>query len=181
MAIDNVKTSSVTADIVAILNSDTGEQVFEDARPVKLSSNSAVKYMQNPIETGDYITDHFIILQDVLTISCIVQKFLYRNLVSQIQSSLKQGTRFTVQTKSRTYTNMVIEETPIEEEPEKYDAIVIELKFLEVQFDPAQIKTLPSESVSNSADQSTVDRGQQSTSESSSSVAFKAAQSLGAV
>lgn len=179
MAILNAFIPGRTSDIVSILRASNSEQAFREARPIKISSNSAVTYMQNPIETGGNIIDHRIIEPDLVSVSCVIPNFAYRNLVTQIRDSSRNSEQFTVQSKSITYTNMVIEEMPIEEDPDKFDAIVIELKFREVQFDTAQIQRLPVSQVSNSADSSTVDRGEQSTSDSQSSVAFQAAQAIG--
>lgn len=181
MAIDNPNIPSRTQDIVAILNQDTFEQVFREARPIKISSNSTVQYMQNPIETGGVITDHSITLPDVVSVTCVITNFNYRALVPLVREASRSGTRFVVQSKSQTYTNMVIEELPIEEDPDKFDSVVISLNFREVQFDTAQIQTLSAEQVSNPADQSTVDRGEQSTTQTEGSLAVQAANAIGAV
>lgn len=181
MAITNANIPSATSDLVAIINADTFEQEFITARPLKVSSNSSIQYMQNPIETGGVITDHKIDLPDVVSIACIVTGFNYRDLASQVSSLAKASTQFTVQTKSMTYTNMVIEEFPIEEEPEKFDSITITLNFREIQFDSAQIQTLTPASVTNPADASTVDRGEQSGSDSEGSLASQAARAIGVI
>lgn len=181
MAINNAYEVSASSDTVAIFNQETLAQAFGDAVPVKVSSNQAVQYMRNPIETGASIVDHQIILPDVVSITCVVPNFTYRNLVADVINSSRAGTQFTVQTKSRSYSNMVIEEFPIEEDPDKFNAITVTLNFSEVQFDTARIQTLPAASVTNAMDQSTVDRGEQQSTESQSSVLFSAAEAAGAI
>ncbi len=181
MSISNANIPSRTSDLVAILDATSSEQMFRDARPMKVSSNPAVQYMQNPIETGGVITDHSIILPDIVSVVCIVTNFNYRSLVAQVRAASRSATQFTVQTKSLTYFNMVIEELPIEEDPGAFDSINLTLKFREIQFDTARIQTLPPSAVANPADASTVNRGEQSTTESQGSLAAQAARSIGVI
>ena len=181
MAITNPNVPSITSDLVAIYDDETGFQVFGEARPVKISSESPIKFMKNPVATGGNITDHFIIEPDFVSIDFVIPNFNYRDVYQQVRTSANEGRSFTVQTKVNTYLNMRIENYPIEEDPGKFNAIVMTIPFVEIQFDTAQVQILPAETVSNAADSTTIDRGQQSTTETSGSVALQAAQDLGAV
>lgn len=181
MAINNTRVASRTQDLVAIIDEESGQQVFTDARPLKATPVSEIKYMQNPIETGASITDHFIVLPDGVQVDFLVSNFLYRSVYQQMKALAKAGTGFIVQTKSDTFINMRIEQLPAEEDPERFDAITISLTFVEIQFDPVRIQTLPQSQVASPADSSTVERGEQSGTETQGSVAFRAAQSVGAV
>ena len=72
MAILDAFIPTATADLVSILDAD-GNQVFETASPLKASLSPEIKYMTHPVETGGNITDHRIILPDVVTVSLVLE------------------------------------------------------------------------------------------------------------
>ena len=148
-----------TADLVAILNVD-GEQVFARARPLKASISPEIKYMTHPVEKGGNITDHRVILPDIVTLSVVLEAGNYRDTYQAIKQAARSSIPFIIQTKSDTFNNMQITAYPSEEDPTFFDTLLVNVAFREIQFDAAQIQILAPDAVSNNADTSTVDRGE---------------------
>ncbi len=160
MTIPNAFIQNDTADLVAILDIN-GAQVFETASPLKATIKPEIKYMTHPVEDGGNITDHRIILPNVVAITLVLEAGNYRDTYQQIKQSAVESTPFIVQTKSDTFNNMRIAEYPSEEDPQYFDTVIVNLVFREIQFDSARIQLLPPESVADPSDASTVDRGEQ--------------------
>lgn len=157
-------------DVVAVFDQNFN-QVFSQAIPMKAVIKPVAKTMEHPVETGVTITDHIIFLPIEIELNMMltgiggVVGFLtgstnYQSVYAQINSLFKAGTLLTVQTKTATYANMIIESIPHDEDPDRWDTVPLALKLRQVQFVQAQFATLPPSSVRNPANASTQQLGQ---------------------
>lgn len=162
-------------DIVGVFD-DNFNQLFQQARPVKLRVFPNSKLMRHPIETGTKITDHQIFEPVEIELDLILNgggilslinggQFFsnYQSLYNQINTYYKNGSLLTIQTKVGTYPNMVIEKMPHEETPEMFDAVLVKVKFSEALIVQAQYATLPPKSVVDPTNASTQQIGEQQT------------------
>ena len=179
MSFLNINIPSLTSETVSIIDSESLDPVFVEAKKMKVSSNTEIYYPRNPIETGGTITDHKVVLPDIVSVSCIINDFNYRSVVQEIRDSAIASRVFTVQTKSITYDDMVIDKIPVEEDPSMFDSVTIVISFSKIQFDEAEVNKLTQGKVSNKPDSSTVDRGEQSTTGTQSSIAARALRGIG--
>lgn len=148
-------------DIVGIYDNDTFDQLFQTARPAKANITRDVKMMEHPIETGALRQD-FMILQPVtIELSLMLLGNEYQPIYQQIKQYFMTGTPVSIQTKADVFPDMVIQAMPHEETPDMFDAIPLAVRFRQVQQFTVQYQSLTSSQVTQPADQSTVDTGQQ--------------------
>lgn len=160
MPLNNVLVPNASADIVAVFD-DNFNQVFVNGRPIKAIVNEDSKVMEHPVETGATITDHSIILPVEIELSLILSADEYRNVYQQIKQVFFGRRLLTVQTKTDSYRNMLIQKLPHDEDPELFNVIALALSLKEVLFVTPQFGTLPASKVANKSNASTVNRGEQ--------------------
>ena len=171
MPLTNLKVPNASADVVAIFDKNFN-QVFENARPIKAMVNEDSKVMEHPIETGSVITDRQVFLPVAIELSMILTPDSYRDTYQQIKQLWRRGEILTVQTRTDTYFNMLIQKPPHDEDPELFDVIALALSLKEAQFVTAQYGTLPASKVANKTDASTVQKGQQNTTDDNPSILY---------
>jgi len=165
MALFNALIPSASQDVVSVFDANDGRQVFANARPIKVTVAESAKLMAHPLEDGSNIVDHRIILPVGLSISFILRAENYRETYQEIRRIFRQSVRLTVQTKTDTYTNLYLQDMPHEEDPALFDTVTMILQFIESQIAIVQVLALPPAAVANPPDTSTVDRGQQTTTD----------------
>lgn len=138
--------SSLATDVVCIMNED-GRQVFETARALRAMCQDDSELFQHPLETGNKITDFKIDKPKVVQLAVIIPSDDYGYAYTQLAHAKELGTTFTVQTKARTYSNMVIQAMPHEEGEQWGDCIAVSITFVEVQWYQATVETLPAKDV----------------------------------
>ncbi len=148
-------------DVVGVFGAGF-QQLFSDARPMKASVKEASKTMEHPVESGATITDHRIILPVEIELLMMLSSTYYRDTYRQIREMYLKGQTLTVQTKSGSYSNMLLAEIPHDEDPDTFDSIMLTLKLKEVLLVTARYEQLPAQKVRNKAHASTVQRGEQS-------------------
>jgi hypothetical protein len=146
-------------DLVGVFD-DSYSQLFADARPMRALVRESSKLMQHPLETGATVADHRVFLPIQIEIPLVLTPETYQDTFQQIRDAFQQLTVLSVQTKARTYDNMLIEEMPHDEEPEMYDTVTVGLKLLEAKFVQAQYAQLPASKVKKKSNSSTVKTGQ---------------------
>ena len=166
MAIFNPLLSLFSADVVAVRDSASGQQLFNNARPMKCTVSESAQLMSHPIETGESVVDHRVILPNALSLSMVLRSRNYRATYQDIKQAFRISRELTVQTKADTYTGLYLRDIPHEENPEKFDTITIILELIEAITINVQTQDLTESNVINGADSSTVDRGEQATSDS---------------
>ena len=165
MALFDARTPTDTADVVAIIEADTGLQLFEGARPLKATISESAKLLTHPLEDGSNIVDHRIILPIGISLSLVLNAETYRSTYADIRQSFRESTRLTIQTKTDIYQNMYMQDIPHEEDPRLFDTITLIITLIESQLARTQIQLLPLTSVINPVDSSTSDRGEQTTTD----------------
>lgn len=123
--------SFAAVDVVGIFD-DSLQQVFADARPLKAEVKETSMVMNHPTETGVNLSDHHIINQVEINIPMLIKSDAYNSAYAQIRKSWVAADKFSVQTRTGVYSNMIIADMPHQEEPDIYDAITILLRFKEV-------------------------------------------------
>ena len=165
MAIFDALIPSASADVVAIIDANSGRQLFADARPLKVTVAESAKLMSHPVEDGTNIIDHRIILPIGLSVSCVLRAETYRETYQEIRRIFRESVRLTVQTKTDTYTNLYLQDIPHEEDPALFDTITMIIQLVETQIATVQILALPPAAVTSPDDTSTSDRGEQTTTD----------------
>lgn len=164
MALTDVLIPNSSADVVAVFDADFN-QVFSTARPIKAMVNEESKVMMHPLEDGATIADHQVFLGTTIELSMMLSKYDYRSVYQQIKQIYRASTILTVQTRTDSYTNMIIQKMPHDEDPELFDVIALAVRLEEAQFITPQYGSLPPSKVANAGDSSTVNKGSQQTSE----------------
>lgn len=144
-------------DVVAVMTSDLA-QVFAKARAIKATVMRASQSMSHPLETGASIVDHRIILPVTIELSLILASSDYRAVYQQISDLFKRGELLTVQTRVDSYTSMLIEKMPHDEDPGMFDGVALALSLVEAKFVQTQFSELKT---AKSKDTTTKPRGQQ--------------------
>lgn len=143
-------------DEVAVFLQDF-TQVFDSARPVKVTVKPEAKLMEHPTEAGITVTDHRVVMPLEIELSLILRQVAYKDTYRQINQLFLNATLLTVQTRVQTYTNMLIASLPHEETPDLFDSVAIALRLKQVLFVGSKFTINPR----NTRYQSTVDRGVQ--------------------
>jgi hypothetical protein len=159
--------SFFATDVVAIYNASQ-EQVFAKAIPMKASINRQSQQFEHPLEDSTVITDHRVILPIEIQLSMTIPNGRYKDVYEQIASAFINGDLLEVRTKAATYTNMVIQAMPHDENAERFDAIDMIISLKETQFESVSIEVLPFNEVVRKDQSSSVDRGQQNPASTSS-------------
>lgn len=121
----------VNQDAVAVFDSNLN-QVFENARPMSADVHPRSKLLDHPLEQGQIVSDHKVILPLEITMPMVVVSAYYRDTYQEIWNLWKASELLNVQTRTGTYINMVIAEMPHEERVERYDAILLRMRFRQV-------------------------------------------------
>lgn len=125
-------TKLTKTDVVQVLNQQTLTQLFSGARPLEAEVKEYAKVMDYPVETGVILSDHRISLPTEITLPCIIPSSQYSIAYVAIRNAWQAATLLSVQTRTGTYKNMIIQELPHKEDPELFTAITIYIKFREV-------------------------------------------------
>lgn len=147
----------MATDVVCVLNASLA-QVFAKARPVKATIKEESKAMEHPIESGATVTDHRVILPVEIELSMVLASADYRNVYEQVREYFKRGELLTVQTRTASYSNMLITAMPHEETTDVADGVNIGLTLKETLIVAAQFS---GQTVARKADSKTVARGEQ--------------------
>lgn len=149
--------ADAVVDVVAILDSNL-LQVFETARPVKASVKEDSKVPDHPLETGASTSDHIIFLPVEIEISMMLTGDEVRTVYQQIKAAFKAGQLFTVQTRSDSYKNMLIQGMPHEEATDMFNVLPLAFKLRNIVFIQPQYAALKARKPKNTTK---VDRGEQ--------------------
>ena len=149
-----------TQDVVAVLNASF-EQVFPDAKALKLTVVRSSRAMEHPLETGATVTDHRIINPTTAELSIVCASADYRAVYQQIVDLFIRGELLTVQGRVDSFASMMIEKMPHDESPDVLDGVTVAISLKEAKFVEAQFSILPVTKVARPKDSDTSKRGQQ--------------------
>lgn len=153
-----------TQDLVGVYD-DSFNQLFENARPLRCLISERSKIMEHPIETGATIADHVVRQPIEIQLSVIPLPEDFVDSYNAIKAAYLANTFVSVQTKTDTYTNMLIYEMPHDETPEIFDTVAIGIKLREAILVQAQFSQLPASEVKKKSRATTVKTGQKQPTE----------------
>lgn len=148
-----------TTNPVAVFDSNFN-QLFPDAKIIKVNVKEESKVMEHPLETGQTVSDHAIIQPIEIEMDIFIRGIDYKNTYSIINKLFQDFSLLTVQTNTGTYKNQLISSMPHLESAEVFDGTVINLKLKEALFVDPQYGEVPV-SPRNPKNRSTNDRGNQ--------------------
>lgn len=161
---DSLSTS--TQQRVAILDADSLQVIFASAEPMRVSVRESKRATKFAVEDGTERSDHVVRELTEIQIDFLLADDT-RNQFENLRQAFDKNKLVTVQTKVRSYENMLILDVPHDETPELGMAINIPVRLQEwVEVKP-EFGTLPPAKVENKSQSSTVKRGQQTTQDSS--------------
>lgn len=130
----NLILGSSNVDVNAVLNQETMQQVFAEARPIKATVRETARVMNYPVETGAILSDHKIINPTEIEMIFAIASDFYASAYQAIRNAWNASTLLSVQSRTGTYRNMIISDMPHEEEPDTFNMITQFVKFREVIF-----------------------------------------------
>lgn len=129
-------------DVVGIFDADFN-QLFADARPLKLTLNESNTLMKHPVESGYKITDHRVINEIKISLQLILTPDTYVDTYNQIKAVALGVDTVNVQTNTGFYENMFISTYSHKEDPTHFDTIVLTLGLEEIIIVQAATSPLP--------------------------------------
>lgn len=157
--------STSTQQQVSILDSESFELIFASAQPMRVAVREAKRATKFAVEDGTDRSDHVVRELTEIQIDFLLADDT-RNQFESLRQAFEQNKLVTVQTKVRSYENMLILDVPHDETPELGMAVNVPVRLQEwVEVKP-EFGELPAAKVENKSQSSTVKRGQQ-TSEAS--------------
>lgn len=132
---------SVSQDVVGVFNDL--EQVFRSARPMSASVREEAKLMEHPLESGAVVTDHMVVQPVGIELTMILKPEGYRDTYQEIRTLYLAGTILTVQTKTGSYPNQIIEAIPHEEDPSVFNTIMMTVRLREILIVNAEFEEVP--------------------------------------
>lgn len=150
-------------DVIAILDSQSGRQLFELARPMAATVFEVASLMEHPLENGAKIADHIVFEPIEIEMPLVLTGDQLRPVFSTLRQTFRAGTILTVQTRTDNYSNMVLMEVPHDETAEMSDGVTIGVRFREAMFVQAAYGGLAPKQVKRPSKASTVQKGNQQT------------------
>lgn len=173
MALTAQGVRNVAQDIVAILDADNYQQLFDGSHIMKVTVKEFSKITSWPIEDGAQRSDHRFVLPVEMEIPMLLTDDT-RALFEQMRQAYLDCRTLIVQTRVRSYENMVITEFPHDESAEQGESIPMAIRLEEVRTVAPTYGDLPQSKVANKSQSSTVKKGTQQTSEPDATTRRKA-------
>lgn len=170
-------TSSRAVDVVAILDGESQKQVLESARPMRAAVYETADLMEHPLETGATIADHIVFAPVEIDLPLMINGPTVKDIFAELRGFYLAGSLLTVQTRARSYENMVLMEIPHGEEPEAITSLTVSVRLREANFVAPQYGGIAPKQVKE-ADKgkvSTTKRGAQQTTKTPPAKEAKAA------
>ena len=149
-------------DVVAILDAETLELLFDGSNPMRVTVRETSKLTSWPVEDGTQRTDHRVLDPIEIDLPLLLTGD-NRDLFERLRQTYIEGRLLVVQTQMRSYDSMMIMDMPHDEIPEQGDSTPVAVKLREIRVIKPEFGTLPPSQVSNPAQSSTVQRGGQQT------------------
>lgn len=124
-------TATKQTDVVKILNQQTMQQVFTAARPMSAEVKETAKVSKYPLESGYVSFDNRVSNPTEINMMFFIPSLAYTTAYVQIRNAWLNATLLSVQTRTGTYKNMIIESMPHEESPDMFSGITMLIKFSE--------------------------------------------------
>lgn len=165
MAVTRPGVNQSNQDLVAILDGQTFRPLFGLASVTSVTVRETSKLTTFAVEDGTQRTDHRVIDPVEIDLPLLLTEQT-RDLYQQLRAAYLEGRYLIIQTKVGSYPSMMVYEIPHDETPDTGDAIAIAVKLREIMTYTPEFGALPPRKVTNPAQASTVQKGQQQTTES---------------
>lgn len=146
MANTDPQVNQASQELVAILDSETYEVLFDPTAPMSCSVREESHITQFTVEDGTTRSDHRVILPREITIPLVLTDE-FRNVYEQIKTRFNSLTSLIVQTKVSSYHNMFILSMNHEETAERADGISLDLMLREITTVTPEYGSLPARKV----------------------------------
>ncbi len=170
----NLLSGTPGVDVVGVFDQTSFTQLFQQARPMKGYIREISRVMEHPLESGAMVAVHMIIDPTTIDLLITIAAPDFSGAFQQIRSAWQAGTLLIVQTKAAVYQNMIIQNLPREEDPERFNITTINLQLKEVLFATENGTTATSNvsyySPANPSDATIVQRGLQGAINAASSL-----------
>lgn len=137
-------------------------QLFVTAEAMRALVNENAKAMEHPMESGAVNTDHIVFLPTEIELSLILDPEDMPDVYKELKAKWMAAETVSVQTKTDTYTSMLITRIPHDEETDMYDTVGIGVRLRQIIVVSAQYAKLPAKAVKKKSNASTVKTGQKS-------------------
>lgn len=164
---------------VQVLDGNTFAVLFNSAHPMRVAVSDEKRATRFQVENGGERSDHVVDNAVELAIEFVLSGHSARQQYEAMRLAYEENRLVTVQTRMRTYENMLIEAFPHEETPTIYDGAVLPLRFLEWREIEPEYGELQQEQVAEPRQASTVDRGAQTGAPASESETQRGSSILG--
>lgn len=149
--------SNTVQDVVGVFDAG-GSQLFVGARSIRALVNERSKPALHPLETGGTFGDNVVDLPVEIALEVILRPAAFRATYQEIKAVRRARKLVTVQTKTDTYTDMLLHDLPHDETPEMFDTVAIAVKLTQFQLIAPQYKQLTD--AKKPANKSTIKTGQ---------------------
>lgn len=155
---------------IAILDAQDFRVLFTDAHPLSVSVRDEKTITRFAVEDGSERADSAVKRPIEITIDFLLTDDI-RNQYEEMRQAYLSNDLVVVQTRTANYPSMQIETFPNEQ---SFDSVQATMTLVEVEFVRPQYGPLPPDAVRDSADASTLNRGQlQTTEDASGSTLFR--------
>lgn len=136
--------NGAAVDVVAVLDTDSGQQKFAKARPMRATVFERSELMEHPLEDGSVINDHKVAKPTEIDLPLFLSNSQeLPEVFEEIRQLYNDGTLLLVQTRTATYSNMVIMELPHEETGDTLGSVALGLRLKQARFITAKQGVAP--------------------------------------
>lgn len=146
---------------IQVLDNDTFRVLFLSANPMRLSVVDEKTATRFQVENGEERSDHIVNNAVEISIEFVLSDLDAREQFENMRQSYESNRLVTVQTRMRTYSNMLIESFPHEETVAVSTGAVLPVRLVEWREITPEYGALTQARVANPNQSSTVDRGNQ--------------------
>lgn len=160
MATTTPGVNSAAQDLVAILDDETLQPLFQASSPMRVAVDRSKTVTQFKVESGATRNDHVVDNATELNIDFTLTDTI-RPQYSALEQAWAANRLVTVQTKVSSFRHMLIYMLPHDENTSLGDSINVPMRLIEWREVQPAYGTLPPSKVANKAQSSTVQRGTQ--------------------
>jgi hypothetical protein len=171
MALTNPGLNESAQDAVAILDGETFQPLFAGLNPMRVTVRETSKVTSFAVEDGTQRSDHRYFDPVEIDLPLLLTDEI-RDTFEKLRQAYIDGRTVIVQTKVRSYPEMMIMEMPHDEDMSESAPIAFRLK--EIKTVKPEYGTLPPSQVASQKQSSTVKKGNQQTTESDAPTQRKA-------
>lgn len=165
MALTNPGVNESAQDAVAILDATSFQPLFTGTNPMRVTVRETSKITSYAVEDGTQRSDHRYFDPVEIDLPLLLTDDV-RDTFEKLRQAYLDGILVIVQTKVRTYPDMMILEMPHDESNETGDSVPVNFKLKEIRTVKPEYGTLPPSRVASQKQSSTVKKGNQQTTES---------------